>query len=202
VIGLVLALAVQVSPPPSYLVERVVSSETGTRRVSVFRDGTAVLVVRPRVGEPRLVKTSLTQVEFGALLQVVEEAYRGLEQAAPSEAPGEATVELRLAPPGHAPLIVRYALSAVPTVGAVRAGQAMDALETRLASPHPTREDLSGWLPQVGDRVELEDGRVVEVTDVLTAGAAPLIRVRVGQGPVVAFFKLDELRRLAVRRLP
>ena len=56
-------------------------------------------------------------------------------------------------------------------------------------------------MPEVGERVELEDGRIVEVTELFDSGDGPLARVKVGEGPVTLFMTLDELRRTAVRRV-
>ena len=186
---------------PSYLVERVVTTGTETRRLSVFRDGVAVLATGS--GEQRrVVRLSLEAVELRSLLQLLEECVGELEavpQAAPR--PSEGTVELRVAAPGHEPVVVRHSLAELPSAAEARLAHALDAIETALASRKPEWQDLRGWQPAVGDVAELDDGRTVRVVELLAGSETPLARVMVGDGPLVIVFAVDELRRHAVRRV-
>ncbi|MBI4916738.1 MAG: hypothetical protein HY825_12895 [Acidobacteria bacterium] len=189
-------------PAPTYLVERVVTVHATVRRLSVFRDGTIVLVHRPAAGEPTVVNVRLEPVELRVVAQVVEESYGELlRRERIPDSLGDGWVELRLAPIDRPPLIVRLPMSGAPSYGAARLEKALDELETRLASGRPARENLALWMPEVGERVELEDGRTVEVTELFDSGDGPLARVKVGEGPVTLFLTLDELRRTAVRRV-
>ena len=201
--ALALAIAVATVPPePTYLVERLVTVAGEVRRTSVFRNGVAV-AVRQRAGEERrLVRQQLTDLELQVIVQVAEEAYADLGRfAGPGQSPGLGTVELRLAPPGKEPLVVRVPAGTVALLGEAHLGQALDGLEAVMAKLSGTREDLRGWQPKVGERVELEDGRVVEVLEVLPNGADLLVRAQVGDGPASIFVTDEELRRMAVRRV-
>ncbi|HUK12681.1 MAG TPA: hypothetical protein VLW17_05205 [Thermoanaerobaculaceae bacterium] len=196
-------LAVEASsPPPSYVVERLVTVGDQTRRLSVFRDGAAVLSSGPEHGERRVVRQTLGAVEQGVIAQVVAECYADVARfPTVGEAPGAGTVELRLAPAGKPALDVVVPLTAARTLGVARLVQALDNLEARLARETRSREDLSAWEPAVGERVELEDGRVVEVVELLDADDKRLVLVRIGDSPSTIFMPEDELRRVAVRRI-
>ncbi len=191
------------APPPTYLVERVVTVGDVATRVSVFRNGVAVLARGSAGKPPAVVRQPLTEVELQVLTQVVEECYPDLARfAAMGEAPVSGTVELRVAPVGRQPLALRFPLTAAPGVAASRLTQALDALASRLAATPVTREDLRAWEPRVGERLELEDGRTVEIIDLMSTNDTLLVRAQVGDGPASVFMSVDELRRLAVRRVP
>jgi hypothetical protein len=190
------------SPPPSYLVERVVTVGGASTRVSVFRSGVAVLSRSEAGGAPAVVRQPLTEVELRVLAQVVEECYPELVRFGDlGRGPGEGTAELRLAPEGREPLVVRFALTAAPSLASDRLTRTLDGLQARLERTTVTREDLRGWTPAAGELVELEDGRVVEVLDVISGEGGLMVHAQVGDGPVSIFLSADELRRLALRRV-
>ncbi|MBZ5589237.1 MAG: hypothetical protein LAO05_11810 [Acidobacteriia bacterium] len=200
--ALLLVLMGATAAPPTYLVERVVTLGSTSTRLSVFRNGVAVLV-RSATGENgSLVRQPLSEVELLVLTQVVEECYPELVRFGElGKGPGEGRVELRLAPPGRDPLLIRFALTAAPTLATSRITQALDGVEARMERTNVSREDLHDWQPSVGDRVELEDGRVVEVKDVLLGPEGMVVHAQVGEGPVSIFLSADDLRRLALRRV-
>ena len=188
---------------PSYLVERVVTVGAGTTRVSVFRNGFAVLSRGVAGEQPAVVRQALTDVELQVLTQVVEECYPDLARfPAMGQAPVGGTVDLRMAPVGRDPLALRFPVTAAPGVAASRLTQALDALEERLARTSAAREDLREWEPKIGERVELEDGRTVEIVDIVSTNDKPVVRAQIGEGPASIFLGVEELRRLAVRRVP
>lgn len=196
-ISLVLAAAL-VAPTPTYLVERVAESEAASRRVSVFRDGTAVLALREARGRPQVTRRQLDPTVLRSLRQVVEETYPDLREFAGFEgAPGEAFVELRLAPPEREPLVVRLPIASVPSLAGARLMQAIDDIDSWLSTYQPGQQDLSRWQPEVGQSVELADGAVVTVLALLNEGQ--VVQVRVGDGPAQVFFEIQELRQRAVR---
>ena len=198
---MIAALALLAAVAPTYVVERVANVAGEVRRVSVFRDGSAVLV-RTVDTEKRVVRQTLSEIELQAVTQIVSESYDDLARFASfREVPGTEAVELRLAPPGRDPLTIRVSSAGVPALASVRLLRALDDLEGRLALGRSEREDLRAWVPQVGDRVELEDGRVAEVVELLDAGQTQVVRVRMNEGPINIFYPLAELRRLAVRRV-
>ncbi len=200
----VLALAVSAAPDPTYVVERVVNLNGSVTRVSVFRNGVAVLARRSAGQAENVIRQPLSKVELQVIEQVVEESYRELERfdSAGADTPGPGKVELRVAPAGRTPLRLRYSVATAPSLALARLTQALDGLEARLVQTRVTREDLSGWEPAPGDRVELEDGRVVEVLSVTPAPDRIVVHVQVGEGPASFFVTDEELRRLAVRRVP
>ncbi|HVN76927.1 MAG TPA: hypothetical protein VMT19_11455 [Thermoanaerobaculaceae bacterium] len=200
--AIVLALAAATPAPPTYVVERVVTQGQSSTRVSVFRNGVAVLARGGPGTTPSVVRQPLTDVELRVIEQVVAECYPDLARfAGMGEAPVAGCVELRLAPADREALVVRFPVSAAPGFAASRLTQALDALERRLAKTAVTREDLRGWEPKVGERVELEDGRVVEIVDVMSAGDKVVVQAQVGDGPASIFVSADDLRRMAVRRV-
>lgn len=190
-------------PVPTYLVERVIEAGGQARRVSVFRDGQAVLVRRIHGGDPDIRRVELTDDEMRVITQVVEECYADLVRNLPPAAPvGQAQVDYRLAPPKGEPLFFSVPLAGAGTTASVRLGLAIDALEERLSSERLDVEDLSGWEPTVGDRLELMDGSHVIVKRVFRRGQSVVVQVDVLRSPLSVFWDLDELRRVAVRRLP
>ncbi len=202
-IVLVAAAAAPAAAPPSDRVERGVTVGGAVTRVSVFRNGVAVLARGAARERPAIVRQPLTDVELQVLAQVVEECYPELARFAPAgQAPVAGTVELRLAPPGREALGLRFPVTAAPGVAAARLMQALDALEARLTRSGVTREDLRAWEPKVGERVELEDGRTVEIVDVMSGDGSPVVRAQVGDGPASVFLGVEELRRIAIRRVP
>ncbi len=200
--AVVLLVAAAAAPEPSYIVERVVTVGGQTRRISVFRNGVAA-VVREKAGEEKhLLRQPLTEVELQVLTQIVEESYPDLARlGSPGQSPVEGNVELRLAPRGREPLVVRFSPTGVQAMGAARIGQALDGLEERMTRPGGIREDLREWQPTVGDWLELEDGRTVQVVEVLPNGPGILVRAQIGNGPASIFVSDEELRRIAVRRV-
>jgi len=201
--ALLLVLAGAAAAPPTYLVERVVTLGGGSTRVSVFRNGVAVLSRSGGSGQPSVVRQQLADVELSVLAQVVEECYPELVRFGDlGGGPGEGQAEVRLAPEGKDPLVIRYSLTSAPSVASSRLSKALDGIEARLAGTNVDREDLRAWMPAVGERVELEDGRIVEVLEVLPVETGALIRAQVGDGPASIFVSADELRRLALRRVP
>ncbi len=198
-LALVLALA---ASPPTYLAERVVTIGQQTRRVSVFRDGTAVVALRDGLGEPKVVRQVLHGLELKVLLQVLDECYDDLAHLRPSEdAPGGSWVEWRIAPPGREPLVVRVPQAGTPLAFVVRLAQALDGIENRLLQDPGGREDLATWAPRVGERVLLVDGRTVQVRSIEDSSVGVLVGVQVVDNPISQVFTLDELRRQAVRRV-
>jgi len=202
VIALVLALALG-SGPPTYLAERVVTMGQQTRRVSVFRDGTAVVAMRDGLGEPRVIRQTLHGIEMQVLLQVLDECYDDLARMRPpSYSPGGGWVEWRIAPPERAPLVVRLPQAGTPMAVVVRLAQALDGIENRLITEPGGREDLSQWIPAKGERVLLADGRTVEVRSVGDSSVGILVSVVVVDNPIGQVFTLEEIRLQAVRRVP
>jgi len=201
IVGALLAL-VAAAPTPTFVVERVVTVGERTVRVSVFRDGVIVLA-RGGPGKPNeVLRQTLTPVELQVVSQVVEECYPEVERfAAAGQAPGAGSVELRLAPAGREPLTVKFALLAAPSLAMGRLGRSLDALEARLARDAIPREDFTDWRPAVGEWLQLEDGRVVKVIELLTAGDHVVVEVQVGDGPALQFINESDLRRAAVRRV-
>ncbi len=198
----VLAAAAAVAPEPSYVVERVVRSGDEMRRTSVFRNGMAVVVWEKGGRRTRFNRQALNDVELRVLAQITEEAYPDLQRfVGPLEGAGLGTVELRLAPMGRDPLLVRLPVGSVASLGAARIGQALDALETELARAHGPRGDLRAWEPQVGERVELDDGRVVRILEILGSETGRVFRLQIDDGPASIFMNETELRRVAVRRV-
>lgn len=200
--AVVLVAAAAAPAEPTYIVERVVTVAGEVRRTSVFRNGVAV-VVREKPGEDkRVLRQPLTEVELQVLTQIVDESYPDLARfGSAGQSPVEGRVELRLAPPGREPLVVRFPLTGVPATGAARIGQSLDGLELRMTSPGGIREDLRDWKPAVGQWLELEDGRTGQVVEVLPNGSGFLVRVQIGTGPASIFVSDEELRRIAVRRI-
>jgi hypothetical protein len=199
VLALLLALA---AGPPTYLAERVVTIGQQTRRVSVFRDGTAVVAVRDGLGEPKVIRQVLHGIELTVLRQVLDECYDDLARVRPpSYAPGGSWVEWRLAPPGREPLTVRVPQAGTPLAVVVRLAQALDGIESRLLKEPGGREDLATWDPKVGERVLLVDGRTVEVRTVEDSEIGVLVGVQVVDNPISQVFTLEEIRRQAVRRV-
>jgi hypothetical protein len=196
---LLLALALA-GAPPTYLAERVTTLGQQTRRVSVFRDGTAVVALRDGLAEPTVIRQRLNGVELKVLIQVLEECYDELAGVrAPRDAPGGAWVEWRLAPPARQPLIVRLPQAGTPLAVVVRLAQALDGIETRLVDEPSGREDLSLWFPKVGERLLLADGRTVRVRGVNNSEVGVLVGVEVVDNPIGQVFTLEELRRQAIR---
>lgn len=200
--SVVLLMAAATTPEPSYIVERVVTVGGETRRISIFRNGVAA-VTRERPGEEKLLlRQPLTDVELQVLTQIVEESYPDLARlGSQGQSPVAGNVELRLAPVGREPLVVRFPPTAVQALGAARIGQALDGLEERMTRPGGIREDLREWQPGVGDWLELEDGRTVQIIEVLPNGPGFLVRAQIGNGPASIFVSDEELRRMAVRRV-
>jgi hypothetical protein len=199
---LLLVLGATAPAEPTYLVERIITMGGEVRRTSVFRQGVAVVSIERPGSAKRIVRQPLTEVELSVFTQIAEESYVELGRLVSlGQALGEGRVELRLAPVGKDPLIVRYPISGVPPMAAVRVGQALDGLEAALTRLRVSREDLRDWVPSLGDRVELEDGRIVEVLEVLPDGDRLLVRAQIGEGPASIFVSAEDLRRMALRRI-
>lgn len=200
--AVVLVAAAVAAADPTYIVERVVTVGGEVRRTSVFRNGVAV-VVREKAGEEkRVLRQPLTEIELRVLTQIVDESYPDLARfGSVGQSPVEGMVDLRLAPPGRELLVARFPLAGVQVMGAARIGQALDGLEARMTRPGGIHEDLRDWQPNVGDWLELEDGRVVQVMEVLPNGPNLLVRAQIGNGPASIFASDEELRRMAVRRI-
>jgi hypothetical protein len=189
-------------PPPTYIVERVIRIGDEVRRTSVFRNGVAVVVREKGGTRTHFARQALTEVELRVIVQVTDEAYADVKgYAGPLEGPGIGTVELRLAPPGREPLTVRFPVSSVEVLGAAHIGQALDGLEAEMDRFHGAREDLREWVPRVGERVALEDGRVVQIIEVLYSEKGVVFHLQIGDGPASIFMSEEELRRVAVRRV-
>ncbi len=199
---LLVAAAAGGAPEPSYVVERVVRVGDDMRRTSVFRNGVAVAVREKGGKRVHFARETLDDVELKVIVQVTEEAYPELRRfAGPVDGPGFGTVEFRLAPPGMEPLTVRFPAGSVESLAAARIGQALDGLDAEMARFRGEREDLRNWEPRVGESVQLEDGRTVEVRDVLYSQTGVVLRLQIGDGPASIYLSEDELRRLAVRRV-
>lgn len=204
IVGLVLcaATAAATAPPPTYLVERVVTTIGGARRVSVYRDGTAVLVTTVPGNPPQVRKQRLGPAELRALIQTINESYTDLQrEGSMGDAPGANTVEWRLAPPDRPVFRLRLPFAGVPMLAAARLARALDDVERKIVEGGPEREDFSAWEPEQGERVELADGRVVEVLETLSGTLGLVVRVRAADALTSEFFDLAELRRQAVRRV-
>ncbi len=197
------ALAAAATPAPTYVVERVVTLNGAVTRISVFRNGVAVLARRHPGEKENVVRQPLSEVEMKVVTQVVEECYPELARfGTVGDTPGPGWVELRVAPADRAPLLIRYAVTAAPSLALSRLTHALDGLEARLVATRVTRDDLSSWEPAAGDRVELEDGRIVKVLSVTpNPNGVFVVHLQVGDGPSTFFITDGELRRLAVRRV-
>lgn len=199
-----IALMLAAPPEPSYLVERIVSVGTETRRVTLFRDGVGVVVRRDAGGSEDLRHVEVGGLVLGQMEQVVREVYPGMVQfVAMSQGTGAGSVELRLAPHGQAPLVLRLAVEAAPSAATARLIAHLDALEERILSGKPPAEDLRAWEPRSGELVELDDGRVVTILDVIgTTDGVWGVRFRVGDSPASEILEMEDMRRRAVRLLP
>ncbi len=199
--GVLLMLAAQ-APPPSYIVERVVVEDMRSERVSVFRDGSAVLVRRASGAPPVIRRQLLAPPEVRVYLQLAREVYDDLRVfSSAGDAPGDARLEIRVAPPGREAVVVAMPVTAVPSVAARRVMQAMDDLAAALDELPGDREDLSAWQPTPGERLLLRDGTEVTVMEVHPGSTAPVVEVSSAGGAVRTFYDLDELRELALRRV-
>ncbi|MCU0293083.1 MAG: hypothetical protein MUF10_14000 [Thermoanaerobaculaceae bacterium] len=200
---LMVALVLAATPEPSYLVERVVRVEGQTRRVTLFRDGTAVLLRRDGAGNEDLRHVQVGSLVYGQIEQVVREVYPEMtEFATMGNGPGTGTVELRLAPPGIATLVFRLAVASSPSAATARLGATLDALEERIIAGKAPPEDLRLWEPRVGERVEMDDGRVVTILDVMgTASGGGVVWIRAGSSMMRESLDVEDLRRRAVRRV-
>lgn len=200
---LALVLAAAPAPEPSYLVERVVSMGAEQRRVTLFRDGTGVVKRTPASGEASLSVKPIGELVHAQIEQVVREVYPEIaEFAAMGQGPEGGSIELRLAPPGLAPLTIRISLTAAPSASAARLAATLDALEERILTGKPPLEDLRAWEPAIGEHVELDDGTVVTIVTVLdTPAGGQTVQVRQGSSPLSTFLDLADLRRRAVRRI-
>ncbi|HPC84314.1 MAG TPA: hypothetical protein P5234_13335 [Thermoanaerobaculaceae bacterium] len=200
---LAVMLATTPVPEPSHVVERVVTRGAEVQRVTLFRDGTAVVKQSAASGEERLSHGPVGEQLAAQIEQVVREAYPEIARfASMGQGPEAGTVEMRLAPPGLPPLVVRYSVAAAPSVAASRLAAVLDALEERVLAGKAPLEDLSAWEPQPGERVELDDGMVLTIAAVfVNATGGFTVQVRQGNSPVSSFFELEELRRRAVRRI-
>lgn len=209
VLGLVSPLAAPAQTPgtpgpePTYLVERVTTLGGKTQRLSVFRDGIAVLVRRDEPGgEPQIRERQLGATERQVIAQVVAESYAELERLAASGATAEGDCwELRLAPEGLGPVRLRQPVTAVRTLIVGRLLAALDELEKQIASQRGSQEDLSAWTPEVGEQVELADGRLVQITELFDGSEGIVVRTTVVNAPVSQYWALSELRRQALRRV-
>ena len=92
---------------PSYVLERMVSIGDQVHRISVFRDGTVALVRSQSGGPPDVRRQRLHPAELRLITQVAEQAYDDVARLGGlGGAPGGATAEYRLAPPGREALVV------------------------------------------------------------------------------------------------
>lgn len=192
------------APEPSFLVERVVTIGQELRRVTLFRDGTAVVKRRSTAGEETLNYRPVGELVLAEMERAVREIYPEIAKfASMGEGPETGTVEFRLAPPGMPLLSVSISVAAAPSAAAARLGAILDGLEERVLAGKPPLEDLRGWMPAVAERVELDDGTVLTIVSVYESAAGGLtVQVRQGSSPLTSFFDLAELRRRAVRRVP
>jgi hypothetical protein len=201
IVALLLAAGVTATPVPTYLVERLVTLNGATVRLSVFRDQVAVLARESGDGMPKVRRRRLTGLEYSVVEQVVRESYEELSRHPESpQGPGEGTVEYRLAPTGEVALRLKRPLTAVPSLASARLDKALDGLMAEMEEGPAGRQDLSSWEPREGDRVLLDDGRVVEVLEVLDAPDGPVARI--GSGPLSEYVSVRELRSQAVRKVP
>ena len=200
---LALVLAAAPTPEPSYVVERVVTVGGELRRVTLFRDGTGVVKRRSATGEETLRHTPVGELVQAQIEQVVREVYPEIaEFSSMGRGPEGGSAELRLAPPGLAPLTVRISLTAVLSASAARLGATLDALEERVLAGKPPAEDLRTWEPALGERVELDDGTVLTVVTVIdTPAGGQTVQVRQGSSPITVFLDVADLRLRAVRRI-
>ncbi len=190
------------APPPSFIVERVVVEGPRSERVSVFRDGSAVLVRRDGAAAPVIRRQVLAPAELRVYVQLAEEVYAELRTfSSAGDAPGDARLEIRVAPPGRDAVEVTMPVTAVPSVAARRVMQAMDDLAAVLDELPGDREDLSAWQPKPGERLLLRDGREVMIVEMHPGSTAPIVEVSTAGGAVRLFYDLDELRELALRRI-
>ena len=200
---LALVLMLAVPPEPSYLVERIAQVGGKTQRVTLFRDGTGVLVRRDGAGAEDLRHVQVGSLVYGQIEQVVREVYPKMtEFTTMGDGPGGGTVELRLAPPGMAPRLFRFAVAASPSAATAQLVATLDALEERLLTGKAPPEDLRQWEPRVGEQVELDDGRVVTILDIMgTARGGGVVWFQAGSTMMRESLDVEDLRRKAVRRV-
>ncbi len=195
-----LVLVLVALTPPTYLVERVTTSDQGVVRVTVFRDRMAVLARRAGQGEPQITGVRLDEVEYAVVAHVVAECYDELaRRPADEDALAGGKTEFRLAPPEKDPLVVTLSQTAVRTLAAARLERALNELQRRIEQTPPGAEDLSSWDPVVGEKVVLADGREGRVAALLPSSEGVLVQLDVG--PVSQYMTVSELRRRAVRKL-
>ncbi len=197
-----IAVLLAVAPAPTYLVERIVTRQEGVHRVSVFGDGVLVVADTPAGGTPTVRRRTLNQVELAVIRGVVAECYETLlDGRYRLEEPAGEGVEVRLAPPGREPMRAVVGLFSVRPLPIARLEQALDELEATLAEGPAVRGDFSTWQPRVGERLELVDGRVVTVLELLAGDEGVVVNLQVGDGPACVYMFLEELRGRVVRRV-
>lgn len=203
-VALVCLMLLAAPSEPSYVVERIVRIGGEVRRVTLFRDGVGVVHTRAADGEQTLHHAPVGELVSRQVEQVVREVYPEMQRfVAMGQGPRGGEVELRLAPPGLEPRIVRLSLQTAPSAATARLSATLDALEERILKDLAPAEDLQEWEPRIGERIELDDRTILTVLDVFdSAAGGQTVRLRQGNAPVSLFMDLNELRRRAVRRVP
>ncbi len=200
-IAVFLALALQVVPPapeasprpeatptpeatatpemaPVPVVERTVELRDRAVRVSLFSDGVAVVSIREGGVQVWVGRLTLDEPVYMAYLVAIQgDAVeladpRGQLQDEAQSVGGTAVIDLYVGDAGRRR--IAYSPVAVLDLAMGRLVRTLDDIQTAVLEADPGREALRSWEPQLGEVVELRNGRLAEVTDVREDGTLVL----------------------------
>lgn len=173
-LALIAATAAAQAPIP--VVERVFTEGEVATRVSLFSNRVVVVSITENGHQGFLQRATLPVDQYliylGILQKATEELGKQPVTSSISTPGSEVVVTLHLGP--KSPRVIRFSPLATVSLELALITGAINDLESLVRSESPSSEELRGWVPQRGDRVELIAGGFALVSEVLDDGVVVL----------------------------
>ncbi len=178
---------------PSPVVERVVTIDSSTTRLSLFDNRVAVVSLAKDGLQTLVRRRTLSEEAYIGYLAAMTEALPGLDVLEPQQdlpVVGVGVVTLHV---GKGPeRILRYATRRSPELALGRLLAMLDDLQKVVLDTKPAHDALASWTPQRGDRVRMVTGQTAEVIEVHDDGGVVVRYVDVGVIEFVAKVERDD----------
>lgn len=157
---------------PVPVAERIVVNREVATRVTLFSNRAVIVTIRQGDEQTFFRRITLEPEDYLVYLETLNtEAGKISDDPTSSDVQAEAsTVMLTLHVGPDAPRLFRFSPLAISSLPLSRVMGALDDLEATVVAASPSAQELTGWEPREGDRVQLFNNRFAEVVEILDDG--------------------------------
>jgi hypothetical protein len=197
-----LAAATASAQAPIPVVERVFTDGDVATRVTLFSNQVIVVSITENGKQGFLQHMTLPADQYLIYLGILQKAAEqlGEQPVTSSISTPNAEIVLTLHVGPKSPRVIRYSPLATVSLELALISGAINDLESLVRQESPSHEELRGWVPRRGDRVELMTGGSARVDEVLDGGVLVIEHEGTYIREIVGPEARDEVIRRVVER--